>query len=240
MSITSASGTPTPRKVSSASSSPLSTRVGRPTPSRNSTPFTASRTALVPTASARSAPSPAIVAPVVGEARRHALDGGREEAAGRVDALAEVRDPRLPVELDEVAVDDVGDEEPGRARAQVDRGDARHLRGKKNVSRPSVDSTSSSAPVSTASRRREAASRASAASSFAVRPSTAAADRSSLAVACESAASLVLSSPLRRFESLKVAQPRRPVRTPVTTTATIETASEIQTRGMSQDCNKAL
>ena len=67
-------------------------------------------------------------APVVGEDVAHARDRDGEEAAARVDALAEPRDARLAVHLVDAAVVDVGDEQPRRVRAEVDRCDS-HLRG---------------------------------------------------------------------------------------------------------------
>ena len=65
---------------------------------------------------------------VVGEHVADARDRSGEEAAARVDAFAEARDARLAVHLVDAAVDDVGDEQPRRVRAEVDRGDS-HLRG---------------------------------------------------------------------------------------------------------------
>ena len=67
-------------------------------------------------------------AAIVGEHVAHARDREGEEAAARVDALAEPRDPRLAVQLVERAVLDVGDEQPRRVRPEVERGDP-HLRG---------------------------------------------------------------------------------------------------------------
>ena len=90
--------------------------------------------------------------PVVRERVAHARDRSGEEPAARVDALAEPRDPRLPVQLAvHPAVPDIGDEQPRRVRAEVDRGDP-HLRGKNHAARPNVASTSSIASVSTRSR----------------------------------------------------------------------------------------
>ena len=68
------------------------------------------------------------LAAVVGEHVPHARDGDRQEAPARVDALAEPRDARPAHDLLDAAVLDVGDEQPRGVRAEVDRGDARHLR----------------------------------------------------------------------------------------------------------------
>ena len=124
---------PTPRKVIAASSSPVSSRVAKPydhsISPRNASPFSASRTALVATASVRSAPSPS-------SSRRYSVStfrtraiGNGEEAAARVDTLAEPGDARSAHELLDAAVFDVGDEQAGGVRAEVDRADARHLLG---------------------------------------------------------------------------------------------------------------
>ena len=67
-------------------------------------------------------------APVVREDVAHARDGEGEEAAARVDALAQPRDARLAMQLIDPAVGDVGDEQPRRVRAEVDGRDS-HLRG---------------------------------------------------------------------------------------------------------------
>ena len=68
-------------------------------------------------------------AAVVGEDVADAGDRHGEEAAARVDALAEARDPRLAVELLDPPVVDVGDEQARRVRPEVDRRDD-HLRGR--------------------------------------------------------------------------------------------------------------
>ena len=67
-------------------------------------------------------------APIVDERVADARDRHGEEAAARVDALAEPRDARLAVHLVDPAVLDVGDEQPRRVRPEVDR-DSNHLRG---------------------------------------------------------------------------------------------------------------
>jgi hypothetical protein len=82
----------------------------------------------------------------------------RGEAATRVDALTEARDTRLAVHLHERAVDDVGDEQPRRVRAEVDGRDP-HLRGYARPKRWKVAFASSSASRRTASRARSARSR---------------------------------------------------------------------------------
>ena len=69
------------------------------------------------------------LAPVVVEHVAHAGDRHGEQAPARVDAFAEPRDARAAQHLLDVAVLDVGDEQAGGVRAEVDRGDAHHLRG---------------------------------------------------------------------------------------------------------------
>ena len=85
-----------PRASASASSSPESRRVAKPydhsTSPRNASPFSASRTALVATASVRSAPSASSSRrKSVSTLRTRAIGTGQQPAAG-VDALAEPRD----------------------------------------------------------------------------------------------------------------------------------------------------
>ena len=65
---------------------------------------------------------------VVAEDVAHARDRNGEEALARVDAFAQPRDVGLAVQLVDAPVDDVGDEQAGRVRAEVDRCDP-HLRG---------------------------------------------------------------------------------------------------------------
>ncbi len=78
------------------------------------------------------------------------LDGRRREASVRVDTLAEARDGRAANDcLDAVTVD-VGDEQAGRVRADVDRGDAHYLRGTRPVTRPTTERASPNAALSTA------------------------------------------------------------------------------------------
>jgi hypothetical protein len=67
---------------------------------------------------------PAVVAEDVADAG----DGGREQEPAGVHPLAEARDREAAVELDDRTVGDVGDEEAGRVRAEVDDADASHLR----------------------------------------------------------------------------------------------------------------
>src|SRR5207253_6770494 len=69
------------------------------------------------------------VAPEVGEHVPDAGDRHGQKAPARVDALAEARDPRPAQHLVHPAGLDVGDEEAGRVRAEIDRADAHHLRG---------------------------------------------------------------------------------------------------------------
>ena len=113
-----------PRKVSRASSSPEMVRASIPKRSRrssaNSGPFSASRTALVATATIRSAPWSSISRAVVLGDRHHALDRGVREPAGGVHALAQPGDVRPALELLELAVPHLGDQQPGRVGAQVD------------------------------------------------------------------------------------------------------------------------
>jgi len=47
----------------------------------------------------------------------------------RIDSFAELRDRRTALDFLHLAVFDVCDEEAGGVRAEVDRGDAHHLRG---------------------------------------------------------------------------------------------------------------
>ena len=63
-------------------------------------------------------------AAVVGERVADARDRDGEEAAARVDALAEPRDARLAMELARDAVLDIGDEKACRVRPLVDRRDS--------------------------------------------------------------------------------------------------------------------
>ena len=148
---------PTPRSVIAASSSPVSSRVAKPydhsTSPRNASPFSASRTALVATASVRSAPSASSLAPVVGQRVAHTRDRNGEEAAARVDSFAEPGDARAPHDLGHAAVLDVGDEQAGGVRAEVDRGDARHLRGTRPRTRRASARGSAAAARITASSR---------------------------------------------------------------------------------------
>ena len=59
-----------------------------------------------------------------------AVDGGRRERAGGVDAVAEPRDGGSPHQfLDGARGIDVGDQEAGGVGADVDHRDARHARG---------------------------------------------------------------------------------------------------------------
>ncbi len=74
-------------------------------------------------------------AAVVGEGVADARDRDGEEAAARVDAFAEARDPRLAVQLLDAAVLDAADEQARRVRPEVDRGDD-HLCGTRRRTRP--------------------------------------------------------------------------------------------------------
>jgi hypothetical protein len=59
------------------------------------------------------------------EARAHARDRLLLQAPVRVDALAQARDRRPPLELSQSArIVELGDEQAGRVRADVDRADA--------------------------------------------------------------------------------------------------------------------
>ena len=146
---------PTPRSVIAASSSPLRRRVRKPydhsTSPRNASPFSASRTALVATASVRSAPSVFELAAVVRQNVPNAGDGNRQQAAARVDALSEPCDACSAHELLHAAVLHVGDEQACGVRAEVDRADARHLLGTKLRIRLNVAFASAAAARSTAS-----------------------------------------------------------------------------------------
>ena len=62
-------------------------------------------------------------AAVVGEDVAHARNRKGKEPTARVDALAEARDPRLAVQLVDPSVLDAPDEEPGRVRPEIYRGD---------------------------------------------------------------------------------------------------------------------
>ena len=129
---------------------------------RNASPFSASRTALVATASVRSAPS-------VSSSRRKSARTLRTRATGTgsrppagVDAFAEARDDAPAHDLIDAAFLDVGDEEASRIRAEVDRRDARHLRGTAPRSPSTERLTSPAAARSTASRASEACRRSAA------------------------------------------------------------------------------
>ena len=87
--------------------------------------------------------------------------GTGQEAPARVDALAEPRDDAAAHDLLDPAVLDVGDEQPGRVRAEVDRGDARHLRGTAPRSPATSACASAAAAAITASSASEACSCAS-------------------------------------------------------------------------------
>ena len=128
-----ASSAPTPRSVSSASSSPESRRVRKPydhsTSPRNASPFSASRTALVATASVRSAPS-------ASSSRRNSASVFRTRAigSGRRRRRASTPSPRRVTTLrrttsSTLTVVDVRDQQPRRVRAEIDGGDARHFCG---------------------------------------------------------------------------------------------------------------
>ena len=122
----------TPRRVSSASSSPLDE------PRREAVApldLAEERLAVLRVAhrarrdGERALRAEALERPaVVGERVAHAGDRQGEEAAPRVDAFAEPGDARLAVHLVDAAVVDVGNEQPRRVRAEVDRCDS-HLRG---------------------------------------------------------------------------------------------------------------
>ena len=92
-----------PRKVSCASSSPLSVRASSPKRSRtvaaNSPPLAASRTAEVITATAVRRAVLRDRRGVLGERCVHALARRLPEPAGGLDALAQPRDERAPLDL---------------------------------------------------------------------------------------------------------------------------------------------
>ncbi len=92
--------------------------------------------------------------PEIGEDVAHAGDRNRQEPAPRVDAFAEARDDAATNDLLDAPLDDVGDEQAGRVRAEVDRGDARHLRG-------TAPRTSSNESLTSAAAARRTARRAS-------------------------------------------------------------------------------
>jgi hypothetical protein len=122
-------------------------------------------------------------AAVVGEDVPDARDRDRQQPATTVDALPQARDREAPVDVVERPVLDVGHEQARGVRAEVDGGDAGHLRGTSPVTRDTVDVTSSIAADSTARRarlrwrRRSAAStRADSSGSVAALAETASAD----------------------------------------------------------------
>ena len=71
--------------------------------------------------------------PILGEAVPYAGDGDREKPTPLVDALPEPGDRQAADDLLEAPVLDVGDEQPGRVRAEVDRRDAGHLHRKEDA-----------------------------------------------------------------------------------------------------------
>src|SRR5205823_12163691 len=99
----------------------------------------------------------------------------RQETPPGIDAFAESGHDALPHDLVDATVLDVGDEQAGRVRAEVDRGDARHFRGTAPRTPLIPRRTSAVAERRTASRSRERCSRSVARVSRSVRPVTAAA-----------------------------------------------------------------
>ena len=89
-----------------------------------SAPLAASRTALVSTATAASAPSDVDALPVVVDDRERPGDRRVAQPALRVDALAEPGHRRGALDLRERAVRDVRDEQPRGVGPDVDDGDA--------------------------------------------------------------------------------------------------------------------
>jgi hypothetical protein len=85
--------------------------------------LTASRTALVATATARSTPWGLQRAPVARDDAPHPLDRSGGEAAVAVDALPESRDRQPAVDLRHLSAGDVGDEKASRVRPEVDDAD---------------------------------------------------------------------------------------------------------------------
>ena len=127
------SSAPTPRRVSRASSSPESRLVLNPydhsISPRNASPFSASRTALVATASVRSAPSASSSCrKPVSTLRTRATGTGSRRRLASTPSPRRVTTLRREHRVDPARVD-VGNEETGRVRTEVDRRDARHLRG---------------------------------------------------------------------------------------------------------------
>ena len=90
-------------------------------------------------------------APVAGEDVPHAGHRHGEEAVPLVDALAEARELEPARELVDARTFDVGDEQPRRVGAEIDGGDAGHLRGTTPVNRLTVARTSAIAAVNTPS-----------------------------------------------------------------------------------------
>ena len=122
-------------------------RRSRPRPRRRTRRgSSASRDALVAVMRTRSTPSSSMRGAVLAQHRDRALDRVGMQRAGRVDALAEAGDARVP--LDRVASGasrpsvDVGDEQARRVGADVDRGDVRHappLRSSSWAADPAAD-----------------------------------------------------------------------------------------------------
>ena len=133
------------------------------------------------------------LAPKLGERVPYTCDRERQEAPSRVDALAEARDDASPDELVDVAVGDVGDQEPRRVRAQIDGGDARHFFGITRRSPATVLRTSATAACRTRSWASEACSLAVAAVSRSV-PS----ERASALVSVNSAVAVTTASAVGR------------------------------------------
>ena len=153
----------TPRKVRSASSSPVRSRVAEAVAPLD---LAEERLAVLGVAHGARRESERALgaalldrAAVVVEDVPDARDRLREEVPPRVHAFAEPRDLEPAVDLAHVAVVDVGDEQPGRVRAEVDGRDAGHFAQERRrfaAARPS-SRTSPSAQVSTEKRSSDVA-----------------------------------------------------------------------------------
>ena len=158
-----------------------------------------------------------------------------EQAPPLVDALAEQGELESARELVDTPSVDVGDEQPGRVRAEVDRRDADHLRGTTPVTQFTVARTSATAAVSTASLAWLRASRASDADTRSPRSPSASAFGPMTSSLALTAAEASPATPENERNPRHASSPRTTTKTAEPTTAMSETASASQTqvtRGM--------
>src|SRR5205085_7262995 len=137
-----------------------------------------------------------------------ARDRNGKEAAAFVDAFAEPRDARAAQHLVDAAVLDVGDEQARGVRPEVDRPDARHLRGSSVRNESSEPRASVVAERTTASCASDSCSRSMAAVSRSLASLSETACRSASAAVCITASRREVTAPETALNARQARSPR--------------------------------